>query len=106
VDELSFRCGQMSVRREAGNVLPVIVGIRDSAVYLVSQVGVATADVVAGTVPPTAAALRPLLYGSGAYLVPVHTCLPLVRLLPLARRSSGRCAASLCCVAWSSPRAP
>jgi hypothetical protein len=29
VDELSFRCGQMSVRREAANVLPVIVGIRD-----------------------------------------------------------------------------
>jgi hypothetical protein len=32
VDELSFRCGQMSVRREAANALPVIVGIRDSAV--------------------------------------------------------------------------
>jgi hypothetical protein len=32
VDELSFRCGQVSVRREAANVLPVIVGIRDSAV--------------------------------------------------------------------------
>jgi hypothetical protein len=30
VDELSFRCGQMSVRREAANVLPVIVSIRDS----------------------------------------------------------------------------
>jgi hypothetical protein len=29
VDELSFRCGQMSVRREAANVLPVIVDIRD-----------------------------------------------------------------------------
>jgi hypothetical protein len=34
VDELSFRCGQMSVRREAANVLPIIAGIRDSAVQL------------------------------------------------------------------------
>jgi hypothetical protein len=39
VDELSFRCGQMSVRREAANVLPVIAGIRDSAVQLVSILG-------------------------------------------------------------------
>jgi hypothetical protein len=28
VDELSFRCGQMSVRREAANMLPIIAGIR------------------------------------------------------------------------------
>jgi hypothetical protein len=27
------------VRREAANVLPIIVGIRDSAVYLVSVLG-------------------------------------------------------------------
>jgi hypothetical protein len=39
VDELSFRCGQMSVRREAANVLPIIAGIRDSAVQLVSVLG-------------------------------------------------------------------
>ena len=39
MDELSFRCGQMSVRREAANVLPVIAGIRDSAVQLVSILG-------------------------------------------------------------------
>ena len=26
MDELSFRCGQMSVRREAANMLPIIVG--------------------------------------------------------------------------------
>jgi hypothetical protein len=39
VDELSFRCGQMSVRREAANVLPVIAGTRDSAVQLVSVLG-------------------------------------------------------------------
>jgi hypothetical protein len=39
VDELSFRCGQMSVRREAANVLPVIAGIRDSVVQLVSILG-------------------------------------------------------------------
>jgi hypothetical protein len=36
MDELSFRCGQMSLRREAANVLPIIAGIRDSAVQLVS----------------------------------------------------------------------
>jgi hypothetical protein len=35
----SFRCGQMSVRREAANVLPIIVGIRDGAVQLVSTLG-------------------------------------------------------------------
>jgi hypothetical protein len=28
VDERSFRCGQMSVRREAANVLPIIAGTR------------------------------------------------------------------------------
>jgi hypothetical protein len=28
VDEPSFRCGQVSVRREAANVLPIIAGIR------------------------------------------------------------------------------
>ena len=28
MDELSFRCGQMSLRREAANVLPIIAGIR------------------------------------------------------------------------------
>jgi hypothetical protein len=28
----SFRCGQMSVRREAANVLPVIAGTRDGVV--------------------------------------------------------------------------
>jgi hypothetical protein len=39
VDELSFRCGQMSVLREAANVLPVIAGIRDSVVQLVSILG-------------------------------------------------------------------
>jgi hypothetical protein len=40
VDELSFRCGQMSVRREAANMLPIIVGIRDSAVQLLDARGV------------------------------------------------------------------
>jgi hypothetical protein len=39
VDERSFRCGQMSVRREAASVLPIIAGIRDSAVQLVSVLG-------------------------------------------------------------------
>jgi hypothetical protein len=39
VDELSFHCGQVSVRREAANVLPIIAGIRDSAVQLVSVLG-------------------------------------------------------------------
>jgi hypothetical protein len=39
VDELSFRCGQMSVHREAANMLPIIAGIRDSAVQLVSVLG-------------------------------------------------------------------
>jgi hypothetical protein len=29
----------MSVRKEAANVLPIIVGIRDSAVQLVSTLG-------------------------------------------------------------------
>jgi hypothetical protein len=47
VDELSFRCGQMPVRREAANVLPIIAGIRDSAVQLVSILG----SVVLGSVP-------------------------------------------------------
>jgi hypothetical protein len=42
VDELPFRCGQMSVRREAANVLPVIAGIRDSAVQLVFILGSVT----------------------------------------------------------------
>jgi hypothetical protein len=37
------------------------------SVYDLSQVGIATADVVAGTKPPSAAALRPLLYGSGTW---------------------------------------
>jgi hypothetical protein len=35
----SFRCGQMPVRREAANVLPITVGIRDSAAQLVSTLG-------------------------------------------------------------------
>jgi hypothetical protein len=39
VDEFFFRCGQMSVRREAVNVLPIIAAIRDSAVQLVSVLG-------------------------------------------------------------------
>ena len=39
MDELSFRYGLMSVRREAANVLPVIVGIRDKVVQLVSVLG-------------------------------------------------------------------
>jgi hypothetical protein len=39
VDELYFRCGQMSVRREAANMLPVIAGFRDGAVQLVSVLG-------------------------------------------------------------------
>jgi hypothetical protein len=39
VDELSFRYGLMSVRREAANVLPVTVGIRDKVVQLVSVLG-------------------------------------------------------------------
>jgi hypothetical protein len=34
----SFRCGQMPVRREAANVLPIVVGIRRS-VQLVSTLG-------------------------------------------------------------------
>jgi hypothetical protein len=37
VDELSFRCGQMSVRREAANVLPIIVGTGWVGAALVSS---------------------------------------------------------------------
>eukprot|EP00959_Pyramimonas_sp_CCMP1952_P345049 7226510-Pyramimonas_sp.AAC.1 len=44
------------------------------SVYDLSQVGITTADVVSGTKPPSAAALRPLLYGSGA--IPTNCKIP------------------------------
>ena len=83
-DELSeLRAAVMTAVRTLPPSTPVGIITYGTSVsaYDLSQVGVATADLVSGTVPPTAAALRPLLYGSGAYLVPVHTCLPIVELV-------------------------
>lgn len=45
------------------------------------QLGVATADVLAGTKSPCSQTLKPLLYGSGAYLAPKHVCLPVLEMV-------------------------
>jgi len=53
------------------------------AVYdlTLSGSGVATCEVLSGAHPPAPALLRPLLYGTGAYLAPVHAALPALKAL-------------------------
>ena len=53
MDELSFRCGQMSVR-EAANVLPIIAGIREPVCGVSDAVSLAHEWVVSSEVPEAA----------------------------------------------------
>ncbi|GBG67818.1 hypothetical protein CBR_g939 [Chara braunii] len=47
------------------------------SVYDLSEPGIASADVLPGSSSPTEEAIKILLYGSGSFLSPIHSCAPI-----------------------------